>query len=185
MVLKIFLRIRSSIRSERWQIIMRTTQERQTEGRTIAAKHNAIANHLFLLLKYARFKIAERHRRKGMRTPYTQILAQITTSSFMHELQHLHATPRARLHRTWALINRILRRLSHCQVINYHWHLLTLPDLSGCNECQCCYCTREAATSLHWQKVSTHVVLMMTAPRNMVFVRGESFYARKGFHLPV
>ena len=179
------MRIRSSIRSERWQIIMRTTQERQTEGRTIAAKHNAISNHLFLLLKYARFKIAERHRRKGMRTPYTQILAQITTFSFMHELQHLHATPRARLHRTWALINRSLRRLSHCQVINYHWHLLTLPDLSGCNECQCCCCTREAATSLHWQKVSTHVVLMMTAPRNMVFVRGESFYARKGFHLPV
>ena len=72
---------------------MRTTQERQTEGRTIAAKHNAIANHLFLLLKYARFKIAERHRRKGMRTPYTQILAQITTSSLMHELSHIHATP--------------------------------------------------------------------------------------------
>ena len=151
----------------------------------MAAKHNAIANHLFLLLKYARFKIAERHRRRGMRTPYTQVLARITTFSFMHELQHQPATPRAGLHRTWALINRSLLRLSHCQVIVCHWHLLTLPDFSGCNECQCLCCIREAVTSLHWQKVSTHVVLMMTAPRNVVFVGEESFCARKDFHLPV
>ena len=168
------MRIRFRIRRERWQIITQSTQEPQIKRRTIAAKHNAIASHLFLSLKYARFKIAERHRRRSMRTLYTQILAQITTLSFIHELQHLPSTPRARLHRTCALINRRLRRLSHCQVINYHWHLLTLPNLSGCNECQCPRCTYEAATSLHWRRVSAHVVLMMPAPRNAVFVRIKS-----------
>lgn len=79
-----------------------------------------------------------------------------------------------RFQTTWALVNRILRRLSHRQVINNHWHLLTLLDLSGCNECQCYCCTHVAAASLHWQKVSAHVVLIMIAPRNAVFVREGS-----------
>jgi len=50
---------------------------------------------LFFCLNVRVLRIAERHRRSCMRTPYTQILAQITTSSLMRELQHLHATPSA------------------------------------------------------------------------------------------
>jgi hypothetical protein len=105
-----------------------------------------------------------------MRTAYTQLLAKITTSSVMHVLYYLHATPSHHLGPDKSNLGRSWR----CQEINTHWRLLTLPDFSGCNECQHRRYTYEAATSLHWQKVSAHVVLTMTAPRMCGFSRGRT-----------
>jgi hypothetical protein len=103
---------------------------------------------LFLLLKSARFEIAERHRRRcdgcmrngPIRKSWHKSRHPLPCTNFRIYMP--------RLHTAWALMNRTLLYLWRCQVINTHWHLSMLHDFSGGSECQLLYA---AGASLYWR----------------------------------